>query len=233
MSETILVGTERWRTEHTGSAAAAVIYRNALAVEETPQLVAVKRELEATLRDRWGDASKAEVLADPTLAVYQRYDQRFGQNYHVAMQIRSIAQKGKAIPSRNALIEAMFMTELATGVLAAAQDLDGIALPIVVDSADGQERYTRYDGVEESCKAGDQLMSDAESHVLTSIAQGPTAYGLVTAGTTAVVFCFYFPAGVAESVMEESFDFLDRCVRAASPQAERDEPAIVRAEPTP
>ena len=45
------------------------------------------------------------------------------------MQILSIAQKGKSIPSRNPLIEAMFMTELNTGVLASAQDADRIAVP--------------------------------------------------------------------------------------------------------
>ncbi len=221
MSETIIVGTERWRKEHAGSAAAAVIYRNARVEAETPELAAMKRALEERLRERWGMASKAGILADPTLAVYQAYDQRFGQNYHVAMQIRSIAQKGKEIPSRNSLIEAMFMTELVTGVLASGQDLDGIALPIVVDSADGQERYTRYDGVEESCKAGDQLMADADGHVLTSIAQGPTSHGLVTPETNAVVYCFYFPAGVTELVMDEAVAYLDECVRAACPGAER------------
>jgi DNA/RNA-binding domain of Phe-tRNA-synthetase-like protein len=227
MTETIIVGTERWRTEHSGSAAAAVIYRNVREVEETSELAALKRELEERLRTCWGTASKADILGDPTLAVYQAYDQRFGQNYHVAMQIRTIAQKGKEIPSRNALIEAMFMTELATGVLASAQDLDGIALPIVVDSADGQERYTRYDGVEESCKAGDQLMADADGNVLTSIAQGPSAHGLVTPDTTAVVYCFYFPAGITELVMDEAVAYLDQCVRAASPAAERGEHDLV------
>ena len=227
MSETIIVGTERWRNEHSGSAAAAVIYRNVGAAAETPELAAMKRELEERLRERWGMAGKAEILADPTLAVYQAYDQRFGQNYHVAMQIRSIAQKGKEIPSRNPLIEAMFMTELQTGVLASVQDLAGIAPPIVVDSADGQERYTRYDGIEESCKAGDQLMSDADGHVLTSIAQGPTSHGLVSPDTTSVVYCFYFPAGVTELVMDEAVDYLDSCVRAACPAAERGERDLV------
>jgi DNA/RNA-binding domain of Phe-tRNA-synthetase-like protein len=233
MSETIIVGTDRWRAEHAGSAAAAVIYRSVRVVDETPELAAMKRELEQRLRDRWGMASKAEILADPVLAVYQQYDQRFGQNYHVAMQIRSIAQKGKEVPSRNALIEAMFMTELATGVLASAQDLDQIALPIVVDSADGQERYIRYDGVEESCKAGDQLMADADGHVLTSIAQGPTSHGLVTDATTSIVYCFYFPAGVPELVMDDAVAYLDGCVRAASPGAERGDHELVWAEITP
>ncbi len=192
-------------------------------------LAAMKRELEAELRARWGSATKQELLADPTLAAYQRHDQRFGQNYHVAMQILSIAQKGKSIPSRNPLIEVMFMTELNTGVLASAQDADRIAFPIAVDSADGSEQYTRYDGVEELCKAGDQLMRDADGNVLTSIAQGPTAFGLVTPETTAVAYCFYFPAGVPDLAIDDSLGYLDQCIRAACTGAKRTGSTIIAA----
>ena len=197
--------------------------------DETDVLAAMKRELEAELRARWGSATKQELLADPTLAAYQRHDQRFGQNYHVAMQILSIAQKGKSIPGRNPLIEAMFMTELNTGVLASAQDADRIAFPIAVDSADGSEQYTRYDGVEERCKAGDQLMRDADGNVLTSIAQGPTAFGLVTPETTAVAYCFYFSAGVPDSAIDESLGYLDQCVRAACQDAKQTGSTIIAA----
>jgi DNA/RNA-binding domain of Phe-tRNA-synthetase-like protein len=198
-----------------------VVYRGLSAGDETNAFAAMKRELETGLRARWGSVTKQELLADPTLAAYQRHDQRFGQNYHVAMQIISIAQKGKSIPSRNPLIESMFMTEVKTGVLASAQDADQIALPIEIDSADGSEQYIRYDGVEERCKAGDQLMRDANGMILTSIAQGPTAFGLVTPETTAVAYCFYFPVGVPGSVISESIAYLDKCIRAACPDAEQ------------
>ena len=190
----------------------------------------MKRQLEADLRDRWGEASKQELLGDPTLAAFQQYDQRFGQNYHVAMQVRSIAQKGKEIPNRNPLIEAMFMTELKTGVLAAAQDADQIALPITVDSADGSETYLRYDGIEERLKPGDQVMVDAGGNVLTSIAQGPTSFGLVGPGTTAIAYCFYFVPGVTDAVIDESLAYLDRCVTAACPTAEKIESALISAD---
>ncbi len=183
---------------------------------------AMKRELESELIARWGTATKQETQADPTLAAYERYDKRFGQNYHVTMQIRSIAQKGKTIPDRNPLIEAMFMTELKTGVLAAAQDADRITLPITVDSATGDETYIRYDGVEERCKPGDQVMLDATGQVLTSISQGPTAYGLVNDATTAVTYCFYFPDGVTDAVIEESLAYLETCIRSFSPEASSD-----------
>jgi len=224
-----MIGTDRWREEHPGSSAAVALYRGLTVGDETDVLAAMKRELEAELRARWGSATKQELLADPTLAAYQRHDQRFGQNYHVAMQIMSIAQKGKSIPTRNPLIEAMFMTELKTGVLASAQDADQIAFPIAVDSADGSEQYTRYDGVEELCKAGDQLMRDADGNVLTSIAQGPTAFGLVTPETTAVAYCFYFPAGVPDSAIDDSLGYLDQCVRAACPGAKRTGSTIIAA----
>ncbi|MDQ2681981.1 MAG: hypothetical protein M3Y37_00500, partial [Chloroflexota bacterium] len=211
-----IVATEHWQTDHPGSRAAAVTYRG-LVLASTPELDRLKRDLEAELRARWGEATKAEISSEPTLAAYERHDKRFGQNYHVAMQIRSIAQKGKTIPDRSPAIEAMFMTELKTGVLAAAQDADQIIFPITVDSATGDETYTRYDGVEERCKAGDQLMRDGSGAVLTSIAQGPTAYGLVGEGTTAVTYCFYFPDGVTDDVIAQSFAYLDTCVRAFSP----------------
>ena len=221
MTQQMIIASERWRAQHPGSVAAVVMYRGLSAANESRPLAAMKRDLEAVLRDRWGAATKLDFYADPTIAAYQRHDQRFGQNYHVAMQTRSIAQKGKPIPDRNPLIEAMFMTELKTGVLAAAQDADQIAFPITVDSADGSERYTRYDGVAEFCKAGDQVMIDAGGNVLTSIAQGPTSYGLVGPQTTAVAYCFYFPDGVANPVIEAALAYLDTCVTAACPGAER------------
>jgi DNA/RNA-binding domain of Phe-tRNA-synthetase-like protein len=221
MSNALLTGTDRWRDEHRGSSAAVVLYHGLSAGDETAALAVMKRDLEAELRARWGSATRQELLSDPTLAAYQRHDQRFGQNYHVAMQIMSIAQKGKSIPNRNPLIEAMFMTELKSGVLASAQDADQIALPIAIDSADGSEQYIRYDGVEERCKAGDQLMRDANGEILTSIAQGPTAFGLVSPDTTSVAYCFYFPAGVQELAITESIAYLDQCVRAACSPAEQ------------
>jgi DNA/RNA-binding domain of Phe-tRNA-synthetase-like protein len=229
MMNALLIGTDRWRDEHSGSSAAVVRYRGLSAGDENETLAAMKRGLEAELRSRWGSAARQELLADPTLAAYQRHDQRFGQNYHVAMQIMSIAQKGKPIPNRNPLIEVMFMTELKTGVLASAQDADQIAFPIAIDSADGSELYTRYDGVEERCKAGDQLMRDADGEILTSIAQGPTAFGLITLETSSVAYCFYYPSGVPELAITESLAYLDQCIHAACPNAELSGKTVIAA----
>jgi DNA/RNA-binding domain of Phe-tRNA-synthetase-like protein len=219
MTDPVLVPTQRWRDQHPGSHAAVVVYADLSGSGDSATLTEMKSSLQDQLRERWGAVSRQELLADPTLAAYQRYDQQFGQNYHVAMQIRSVAQQGKPIPTRNPLIEIMFMTELATGVLAAAQDAGQIALPVTIDSADGAEEYTRYDGVPERCKPGDQVMRDASGQILTSIAQGPTSFGLVTPETSTVAYCFYFVPGVPETVIAESLAYLDRCIRAACPNA--------------
>lgn len=228
MDVTLLVGTDRWRREHPRSRAAVVLYRN-LTTAGSALFERMKRDLETELRNRWSDVGKRDLLNTSPLDAYQRYDQRFGQNYHVAMQILSIAQKGKAIPDRNLLIEAMFMTELKTGVLASAQDADLIQFPITVDSASGDETYIRYDGVEERCKAGDQLMRDAAGEILTSIAQGPTASGLVGEQTSAVAYCFYFPDGVTDEVIADSLEYLDQCVCSFATAASRIGPQIVTA----
>jgi DNA/RNA-binding domain of Phe-tRNA-synthetase-like protein len=179
----------------------------------------MKRDLELRLRERFGTASKSDLQAHPLLAPYEQYDRRFGQNYHVTMQIRSIAQKGKQIPDRNPIIEAMFMTELETGVLASAQDADTIALPITVDGTDGSEQYIRYDGVTENCKPGDQAMKDASGKVLTSISQGPSAHGLVTEFTTSVIYCMYAVDGVSDETLKSALAYLDDCIRAFSLRA--------------
>lgn len=230
MTNQLLIATDHWRRVHAGARAAIVAYRDVSSVVRSAAFAVMKRELEVALRDRWGTVTKQELLADPVLAAYQAYDKRFGQNYHVALQIRSIAQQGKSIPDRNPLIEAMFMTELKTGVLAAAQDCDAIALPITVGSTDGSEEYVRYDGVTERCRAGDQVMIDAGGNVLTSIAQGPTAYGLVGPNTTAVCYCFYFPVGVGDAVIDGALAYLDLAVRTACPDAQQTGAEIVTAE---
>ena len=229
MTEILLQATKKWHLDHHGSVATVVGYRNLSPAPTTAALDVMKRELEADLKARFGEASRSQMLDDPVLAAYERYDRRFGQGYHVAMQIRSIAQKGKAIPDRNCIIEAMFMTEVAYGVLAAVQDLDQITLPIVIDGTDGTERYTRYDGVEEFCKPVDQQMLDASGKILTSIAQGRdqcrTGDGNDDLGRVLLLLC----AGRAEEIRIAALEYLDRAVRAGSPHAVRIGESTVRA----
>ena len=230
MDTDLLTATRAWHAAHAGSVAAVIAFDGVAGAAETEPFAAAKRDLEATLRARWDGKARADLKADPVLAAYDRYVKRFGQTYHVQMQIESIALKGKAIPARSPLVEVLFMAELATGVLAAGHDLAEAALPITVDTAAGDEDYTRYDGAEERCKAGDQLMRDAGGHILTSIAQGPTTHARLTTEPAAVVYCLYLPPGLDVELAEAALVAIARDLYLCAPEAVERGRSIVTAD---
>ena len=219
MDTGLLIATPAWHAVHAGSVAAVIAFGGVAGASETSDFAAAKHDLETSLRARWQGKRRADLKADPVLAAYDRYVKRFGQTYHVQMQIESVALKGKAIPARSPLVEVLFMAELSTGVLAAGQDLAEAGLPITVDAATGDETYTRYDGAEERCKAGDQLMREAGGAILTSIAQGPTNVALLTSETGAVIYCLYLPPGLDVELAESALAAIARDIRLCAPDA--------------
>jgi DNA/RNA-binding domain of Phe-tRNA-synthetase-like protein len=224
---TAMISTPSWSSAFPGSIVAALEVREVANPAVSEALEQAKRALENELRARWAGKSRAEIRLDPVLAVYHEYYQRFGQNYHVQMQIESIALKGKSIPTRAALVEAMFMSELETGLLTAVQDVDRLRGQVVVIGTSGEERYTRYDGVDEQCKAGDMAIRDDLS-VLTSIVQGPTNHALASPETVNAAFHVYAPAGIEEAVVARHFDVIAGFVRLISPDAVFGQPVILR-----
>jgi DNA/RNA-binding domain of Phe-tRNA-synthetase-like protein len=218
MTYTGFAATADWRARFPGAIAATMTVRDAVNPVTSAALEAEKRVLERALADRWAAGGREALRADPVLAAYDAYYKRFGQNYHVRMQIESIALKGKGIPSRAALVEAMFMAELESGVLAAVHDLDQVRGEVSVIATTGAETYTRYDGVDEACKPGDMAMRDDQG-ILTSVIQGPTTLARVTSETTAVLFCLYAPSGTGESAVGRCLDDLERYVAQAAPGA--------------
>jgi len=221
--------TPAWRSAFPGSRAAVLAVHGVANPITSDALDVAKRALESRLRDRWVGKTRADIRADPVLAVYDAFDRRFNQNYHVQMQIESIALKGKSIPSRAALVEAMFMAEMETGMLTAVHDLDALVGGVTVDLATGDEAYVRYDGVTERCKPGDQYMRDGAG-VLTSITQGPTTLGRVTAVTTNALFCVYAPAGIERAMLEHHLDTLAGNVRLIVSSARISNAIILEAE---
>jgi DNA/RNA-binding domain of Phe-tRNA-synthetase-like protein len=208
--------TPAWRDAFPGAAAAALAVSGVANPAECPALDGAKRVLETELAARWAGKTRADIREDPVLAVHNAYYKRFGQNYHVQMQIESVALKGKPIPSRAALVEAMFMAELATGLLTAVHDLDDLRGPVTVDLTTGDERYIRYDGVEEACKPGDMAMSD-EIGVLTSVIQGPTTHGRAGPEVRNALFCVYVLPGIPPAVLETHLDAIEHYVGLISP----------------
>lgn len=210
--ESLLLATDAWRSAFPGARAAVMGVRGVVNPGLNPALEVEKRALETRLRERWAGGTRADIRGSGDIPAYVEHYKRFGQQYHVAMQLESIALKGKTIPARAALAETLFMAELETGLLAAIHDLDAIRPPITVDVATGDERYLRRDGTEEACKSGDMLMRDAKGALLTSVIQGPTTAAPVTDATTAAVFCLYAPAGIALDSVRGFFASVERLV---------------------
>ena len=210
--------TDAWRKTFPGAFVAALAMQNVANPATNDALDAAKRALEADLAAKWAGKSRADIRADPVLAIYDAYYKRFGQNYHVQMQVESVALKSKPIPSRAALVEAMFMVELATGLLTAVHDLDALDGAVVADVATGEETYTRYDGVEERCKPGDMFIRDGIG-VLTSVIQGPTAHARAMPETTNALFYLYALPGIPEALVNDHLDLIERHVRLIAPNA--------------
>ena len=145
----------------------------------------------------------------------QRLD---GQRYHVGMQLASVALKGKPIPRVAALVEAMFVAELADLLLTAGHDLDQIALPLVLDAGAGQA-FTAPNGAAQVVKDGDMFTADARGRVLSAVITGPSDVARISPETTAAVFYAYGPPGISAEAMGAHLDEIERNVRLISPDA--------------
>jgi DNA/RNA-binding domain of Phe-tRNA-synthetase-like protein len=178
-----------------------------------------KEELESDLRARFGTLDRAAIREAGLLPSYAAYYKRWGQRYHVGLQIESIAQKGKEIPRVAALVEAMFVAELRTQILTAGHDLEALTLPVRLDAGTGEEHYQMPRGDEATVKQGDMYMADVHG-VLSAILTGPASYGRIDPETTSVLFAAYGVPGIPASVIEDHLTEIERLVRLVSPAAE-------------
>ena len=174
---------------------------------QSPELEARKTALQEELRARYPD--DIAIKSDPVLQAYTAYYKRFKKTYHVALQLESIALKGKSIPTVAALVECMFMAELNDRLLTAGHDLKALHGDVTVSVAQGSESYTLLRGVEQQLKPGDLFMQD-ETGVISSIIYGPDSRTQITGDTTAALFTVYAPPGVGQArVMEHLAHILE------------------------
>ena len=129
-----------------------------------------------------------------------------------------LASAGGA-PALGALVEAMFMAELQDLLLTAGHDLAALALPLTLDVARGDERYTLLRGEEQTLKPGDMFVSDAQG-VISSILYGPDQRTQITPATQQAVFTAYAPSGLAPETVAAHLQTLLDNVRVIAPKAE-------------
>jgi DNA/RNA-binding domain of Phe-tRNA-synthetase-like protein len=214
----ILTVSPAWYTAHPGATYGLIALRGAQNPPSHEGINAAASELEASLRERFAAGDRDALRATPPLPAYAAYYKRWGQRYHVGMQLESVALKGKPVPRVAALVEAMFVSELANRLLTGGHDLDVLALPVVLDAGAGQE-FTAPNGQAQAVKEGDMFSADAEGRVLSAVITGPSDFARISPGTTNALFYAYGPPGITAEAMSAHLAAIERNVRLISPDA--------------
>ncbi len=215
----MLIASEKWKTTYPGAAIGILAMMNVTNPQNHAGLDKRKEELENQLRSRFSGFDKAALKALPIFQAYKAYYKRFKKTYHVQAQLESIVFKGKSIPHVAGLVEAMFMSELKNMLLTAGHNLETVELPLKIDVADGSERYVRINGQEQTLKAGDMLIADAQG-ILSSIIYGPDHRTRITSETRQALFTIYAPSGIEEQTVYAHLEDIRDNVLLIAPEAE-------------
>ena len=208
-----------WREAHRGATVGLIAMRGVTNPSSNDRLNELASALEIDVRSRLGTADRETIRATPPLPAYAAYYKRWGQRYHVAMQLESVAQKGKVLPRVAALVEAMFIAELRNLLLTAGHDLDALQLPVRLSVGAG-ESFTAPNGQETTVKAGDMVITDARGRVLSAIITGPSDVARIGPETASALFYTYAPPGVDAAHVSAHLDEIEVNVRLISPDAE-------------
>jgi DNA/RNA-binding domain of Phe-tRNA-synthetase-like protein len=159
----VLVATDAWKSAFPGAVVAALVMRGVENPEQSAALEVRKRQLEEDLRARGARLGREGAGPAPGVRAYVDYYRAHGKTYHVKAQWESVAIKGKPLPRRAALVEAMFMAELKNLILTAGHDLTAVELPVRVDVAREEDGYVLMNGTERVPGAGDMMMVDGRA----------------------------------------------------------------------
>jgi DNA/RNA-binding domain of Phe-tRNA-synthetase-like protein len=230
VSETpLLVVDPAWYESHPGATVGVLAIRGVTNPSTHAGLNDLAAALEADLCARLGDVPRDGLRAIPPLPAYAAYYKRWGQRYHVAMQLESVAQKGKAIPRVAALVEAMFVPELRNLLLTGGHDLDAITLPVRLGVGTG-EPFRSPSGAELTVKPGDMFTADAYGRVLSAVVTGPSDFARIGPETTGLVVVVYAPPGIEPSLVSSHLDEIAANARLISGEAAAVGRAIVTAD---
>jgi DNA/RNA-binding domain of Phe-tRNA-synthetase-like protein len=213
----VLISTETWRNAFPGAVAGALVMSGVRNPEKNAALEQSKRDLEERLREQARSRGRSSA-GDTVPSAYVDYYRTHGKSYHVKAQWESVALKGKPIPGRAALVEAMFMAELENLMLTAAHDLATLVLPVRVEVTRDGDRYTLMDGSERVLGAGDMAMVDGEG-IVSSVLHGPDRRTRIMPETREVLFAVYAPVGIGEAAVRDHLEDVRANVLLVTPDA--------------
>lgn len=210
--------TSEWRIAHPGAVIGLLELSGVDNTHPSPKLDTCKRETEERLRARYAGFTRQDFLSLPVMAAYQKYYKRFTKTYHVLLQLESIAQKGRFLPSVSPLVDANFAAEVDTLVLTAGHDVAKLVVPVVMDVSRKGDQITRMNGEPKLMESGDMVMRDATG-VVCSIIYGQDNVSPITSATTHVLYVAYAPVGVPAEVVEGHLRKIEENVRLFCPDA--------------
>lgn len=156
-----------------------------------PQIQAVHRRLS----EKFGALDRKQLKQLEILQPYVRYFKMFKKTYHLFLQLESFIHKNRPLPFITPLVSAYFLTELETGVLASAHDLDKVEGPLTLEKSAGGESLTLINGEERTAPAGDALLKDTKG-LLTCVIQGQDTRTILSPGSRSAAYFVYGPPGV-------------------------------------
>lgn len=210
--------SDNWKVAFPDAHVGVLVIRDVVNPPSHAELERRKSALEQELRTRYAGQDRAALSHLPILQAYAAYYRRFKKTYHVQLQLESIVFKDKTIPTVAALVEAMFMAEIKNLLLTAGHDRDALQVPLTLDAAQGDERYTLLRGQEQALKAGDMFIQD-EAGVISSILYGPDQRTAINAQTRHVIFTTYAPTGIAAETVQSHLQDLQQNVLLIAPDA--------------
>ena len=221
--------TEEWNLAHTGGMIGLLELSGVNNMQKSSELDEKKREIEAMLREKYGELSRQEIVSHPVMVAYRAYYKRFRKSYHVLLQVESIAHKGKKLPNVSPLVDANFMAEVETFMLTASHDAEQLCGEIVFDVSQEGDSFIQMRGTEKELLPGDMIMKDEEG-ISCSILYGQDQRSFIKPETGHVLYVTYAPAAVPREMVELQAEKIETYVRISSPEAVLAQKRILTAE---
>lgn len=177
-----------------------------------------KRKVEVCLREEYGGFSRQDFLSLPVIAAYDRYYKHFKKTSHILLQIESIVQKGKNLPTVTPLVDANFVAEVETFILTAGHDADRLFPPVTMDVSREGEIMTLMNGSQKDLYPGDMLMRDSKG-ICCSIIYGQDNRSQISETTTHALYVAYAPPGITNKQVEDQLAKIEANIRLFSGNA--------------
>ena len=193
--------SKRWHTTFLGGHIGYLIVSGVDNSKRPSALDEQKKVIVTAVRHNFAGQTRADLIQNKTLKAYRTYYKKFNKTYHVLQQLESILHKGKGLPSVNPLVDAAFTAEIETLILTASHDLDKLTIPLTFDATDKDERFIQMRGREQSLKANDMVMRDANGPTCTII-YGQDNISPISPQTKTAIYVAYCPAGISSEQVQ-------------------------------